>query len=194
MTKKMSGVERIAAELARQTTTPHHDDTLMHDELAWAATWYVAPTDVYAMEFTHRREYHFRTVWPSNSVISPLQYPQRPPSRLQSLVMAGALIASEIDRLLRRESPADNPLEERPCTLYGEPHPAHEWQASILSDPSKQEHYWCRGAIEVDEDAQLMERRCPKPERHHAHDWPSSRGGPGPSLAGRALYYCPGWV
>lgn len=94
------GVERIAAERRRQIEvegwTPEHDDKHVHGQLAQAASCYaVATVPHYAG--------HYPVQWPWSP-----RWDKRPgPSsdvfgRIRALEKAGALIAAEIDRLLRR--------------------------------------------------------------------------------------------
>jgi hypothetical protein len=70
-----TGVELIAQERERQVTeegwSAEHDDGHVRAELAWAAVCYAAPANIPNAE------------------------------RIRMLVKAGALIAAEIDRLLR---------------------------------------------------------------------------------------------
>lgn len=104
------GARRIAAERARQMTkkgyTAKHDDN--HGAaLAWAAACYAAPEPVFRQ---HRgaKEVSFCDPWPWEP-----HYDRRPhdgnvlipstdtPARIRRLEKAGALVAAEIDRLLR---------------------------------------------------------------------------------------------
>lgn len=117
----MSGAELIAAERQRQVEkegwTPEHDDTHDHDELALAAAVYALPD--------RRRSYRRRcSSWPfppdrgDTTWTEPAHWPwsgddfkPTPDDRVRELVKAGALIAAEIDRLLRLqpEQPAREP-------------------------------------------------------------------------------------
>ena len=90
----MSGIERIAAERTRQIEvegfTTAHDDRHTKRELQWAALCYV--------DFPQSDSYkHF--FWPWDAATwKPTGIP------LRDLAKAGALIAAEIDRLLRIEA------------------------------------------------------------------------------------------
>ena len=112
-----SGADRIAAERARQIAkegwTPEHDDEHVTDELAWAAVCYAAPTQVFRRTdwcdtTTGRGSLNFADPWPDDWSSHWDKRPRRRrPTRRQRIRMlekAGALIAAEIDRLLRRRS------------------------------------------------------------------------------------------
>lgn len=110
----MNGVELIAVERERQVSgegwTPEHDDTHRKNELAWAAACYAAP-DRILVHREGRNGHGFVEPWPTAT------YPQtryaddfgsyregwhRPECpRVEQLIKSGALIAAEIDRLLR---------------------------------------------------------------------------------------------
>lgn len=114
-----SGVERIAAERARQVSeegwTPENDDDHAGGEMAMAAVCYAAPEHVYRLEnrYVNQQVYSDPFPWrwdkryaygscrdnPGNALPDPSTY--MPAERLDLLVKAGALIAAEIDRLLR---------------------------------------------------------------------------------------------
>lgn len=100
MTEK-NGADLIAAERRRQIEqegwTPEHDDAEHgFDELARAAAWYALPARLRAMLAAHGVD-----VWPWGE-------DWRKPGdgslegRIRELEKSGALIAAEIDRLLRR--------------------------------------------------------------------------------------------
>jgi len=86
----MNGIERIAAERKRQITeegwTSKHDDLHSENELARAAACYALAVegDIKAPEN-----------WPWKA------WSWKPSTRIRMLEKAGALIAAEIDRLLR---------------------------------------------------------------------------------------------
>ncbi len=91
----MNGAEMILAERARQVAdegwTPEHDDAHDRGELRHAASCYiVAAGDDARPNFTPPDGWPFEAeAW-------------KPSERIDDLVKAGALIAAEIDRLLRR--------------------------------------------------------------------------------------------
>jgi hypothetical protein len=98
----MTGIELIAAERKRQIEkegwTAEHDDQLCKEELAKAAVCYALP-----YERRHKNEGYFtwssllRETWSFDmSWYKPCQ-----DNRICELEKAGALIAAEIDRLLR---------------------------------------------------------------------------------------------
>lgn len=114
------GAGRIVAERVRQITvldrTAEIDDQYTAGELAWAATCYAAPWPVFRVE---RRQdaYQVHDPWPWHDAadmrprdqahqIIPFQ--DLPPlMRVRVLEKAGALIAAEIDRLLRAQAKAE---------------------------------------------------------------------------------------
>lgn len=94
--ERATGIGLIAAERRRHVTaegwTPEHDDEHAHGEMAIAAACYALPrcrerTDLQASAWPWAREWWKPT----------------PDDRVRELVKAGALIAAEIDRLLRAE-------------------------------------------------------------------------------------------
>jgi hypothetical protein len=94
--ESMTGIERIAAERKRQIDkenfTVEHDDQWNRHELAMASLCYVMPPSC-------RYEVFLTTYWP-------WQWEWWKPThenRIRELEKAGALIAAEIDRLLRPE-------------------------------------------------------------------------------------------
>jgi len=99
------GAQRIATERARQVTqeqwSPEHDDSHRRGELAWAAVCYAAPDQVYR----HRRHAHdghnFSDPWPWERRWDKRILEPSVDERIRMLEKAGALIAAEIDRLLR---------------------------------------------------------------------------------------------
>jgi hypothetical protein len=92
----MTGIELIAAERKRQIDeegwTAEGDDKLDHDELANAAVCYAVPED-------QRDWYLLDRFW----LFGEESYKPTPDNRIRELTKAGALIAAEIDRLLRLE-------------------------------------------------------------------------------------------
>jgi hypothetical protein len=92
----MTGIELIAAERKRQIKeegwTAEHDDQHKDGELAKAAASYAYPHEG---GFFSRRA----ALWPWADE----WYKPNPDNRIRELEKAGALIAAEIDRLLRLE-------------------------------------------------------------------------------------------
>lgn len=111
----MTGIERIAAERQRQIDkegwTPDHDDEHHHHELAMAASLYAAPEPLYTRD-ERAAGVMFMDPWPWDD-----SWDKRPrfdgtyrlmdadaqgvSDRIRCLEKAGALVAAEIDRLLR---------------------------------------------------------------------------------------------
>lgn len=119
MTTELDGAGRIAAERKRQIEaegwTGEHDDGHPPGDFALAAICYAAPQHVYVRrdcaqtimfddpwpwlpEWDKRPEYEDGNTQPDPATFDPEK-------RLDLLVKAGALIAAEIDRLLRQEEP-----------------------------------------------------------------------------------------
>lgn len=95
-----SGVGRIAQERLRQVQeegwTPDHDDEHKNGQMALAGALYATPVAMY-QEYRHARGVSFADAWPWDE-----KWDKRDKgSRLRNLEKAGALIAAEIDRLLR---------------------------------------------------------------------------------------------
>jgi len=95
----MTGIELIAAERERQISeegwTAKHDDSQSSGSLALAATSYVMPADR-------------RVLTDFTKDAPPIEWPwgddwwkPTPNDRIRELTKAGALIAAEIDRLMR---------------------------------------------------------------------------------------------
>lgn len=116
----LSGIELITQERRRQIEiegyTAEHDDDEHHSdgELALAAICYAAPEPIYIwIECRGCGDVHFTDPWPSNwhdefdkrkrdpknQLLNPDKRTHR--QHIRDLVKAGALIAAEIDRLLR---------------------------------------------------------------------------------------------
>jgi len=92
-------IELIATERRRQIEqegwSPEHDDTHTEGELADAAAYHAATSPVYR----HWRGGHYESIWPKGWGS---KWDHRLKSdRVRQLVVAGALIAAEIDRLQR---------------------------------------------------------------------------------------------
>lgn len=96
-----SGLWIIAHERLRQVLdegwTPEHDDRHTNGELAWAAMCYAAP-DRGGPEMIRE------LVWPWDDK----WWKPTPNNRILELAKAGALIAAEIDRLLRLQGKQDD--------------------------------------------------------------------------------------
>lgn len=111
----MNGIESIAAERRRQTEaegwTPEHDDAHTDETLALVAALYATPFRLFSQE-SSKDFFLFEDPWPS-------EWDDRWDKRDQldrrsKLVIAGALIAAEIDRLDRAAmNPLNPPLERR---------------------------------------------------------------------------------
>ncbi|MDR2597272.1 MAG: hypothetical protein LBC76_08140 [Treponema sp.] len=104
----MNGVERIAAERGRQKRvegyTPKYDDDHTDGQLIKAAVCYALPKINGALKLEDD-EFLIGVdrIWPwSESCWKP-----SPDNRIRELEKAGALIAAEIDRLLRMEGNND---------------------------------------------------------------------------------------
>lgn len=95
--RRPTRVSLIAKERERQVQEcghhPDADDKLMGGELAWAAACYAAPRDVYMDDGPH---YH--SPWPG-AALGDDKSDQG--SRIRQLTKAGALIAAELDRLIK---------------------------------------------------------------------------------------------
>lgn len=116
------GAGRIAAERQRQIEVEGYDanhDDESGDCLAWAAVCYAAPERVYRRD-DYASAVMFNDAWPgwrgdkrphNGNVLrvrrDGARYPVdvTPEQRIRLLEMAGALIAAEIDRLLRKAGP-----------------------------------------------------------------------------------------
>ena len=101
-TKPESGLDLIKTERQRQTSTEgyseSHDDEHDQGELADAAAWYAVQVKPAYNMIVSEDGVQFRTIWPTGWEQPSIDMP-----RMQQLVRAGALIAAEIDRLLRVE-------------------------------------------------------------------------------------------
>jgi hypothetical protein len=109
-----TGAELIAAERERQMSeegwTPDHDDKHGNGSLAVAAACYAMPKRLFVLN-EGAGVIQFNDPWPwsdGDSRKKQSNYPNFIPThgqaRLRMLVKAGALIAAEIDRLLRTEA------------------------------------------------------------------------------------------
>ncbi len=125
----MTGAELIAAERRRQVEqegwTPEHDDEHGDGSLALAAVCYATPVRLYGKHeyaagpafldpwpkswgdgWDKRYRYGERRTNPGNTPPDPATYTGE--ERLDLLVKAGALLAAEIDRLLRTDNKKAN--------------------------------------------------------------------------------------
>lgn len=109
-----SGIELIAAERQRQIEkegwTAEHDEQHAYGELAMAAALYASPKQLYEMSRDGSWTVTFSDPWPwwdekegprGGSFTVPAWDKRKKHNRLRRLVIAGALIAAEIDRLQR---------------------------------------------------------------------------------------------
>lgn len=113
-----TGVQRIAEERQRQIEvegwTPGHDDCHDDGELALAAVCYAAPVPLYRRERIREGGLLFTDPWPEtwgpewdkreHDVDGTPVRARTTSDRIRQLEKAGALVAAEIDRLLRREA------------------------------------------------------------------------------------------
>ena len=123
------GAQRIMRERKRQIQqegwSEDHDDTLAENQLAWAAVCYAAPERVYTLEKAVTPEdpvIALHDPWPRSLDPAFDKRPsfKRKPSirtRIRALEKAGALVAAEIDRLLRLKEQEDEASEEGPRAL-----------------------------------------------------------------------------
>lgn len=112
-----TGAEMIAGERRRQIEkegwTAEHDDEHDHAEMAWAAVCYAAPDSVFVAsnldaDFEDGVDIRLHDPWPWDGQWDKRRkHGRRKNGRIRQLVIAGALIAAEIDRLLRELSPGD---------------------------------------------------------------------------------------
>ena len=97
-----TGVELIADERKRQIEsegwTKEHDAEHEEEQLAIAAMCYACPPLGRMLKFNETKD-HAPDMWPWLK----LWWKPSPDNRIKELVKAGALIAAEIDRILRKE-------------------------------------------------------------------------------------------
>jgi hypothetical protein len=115
-----TGAERIAFERQRQLDvkrwSSRHDDDHDDHSLALAACAYAAPEPLYLLARGQQGLYRFDDIWPESWDDGYDKRPRdnetnellpadamTPARRIRQLEKAGALIAAEIDRLLRLE-------------------------------------------------------------------------------------------
>jgi hypothetical protein len=114
--REMNGSERIAKERARQVESEgyddEHDDGHSEGELCLAAICYAAPDRIYIIDRNDDQGVSFIDPWPwdededrrrngSGTILSNSLNRQTIQDRVDQLSKAGALIAAEIDRLIR---------------------------------------------------------------------------------------------
>ena len=105
---KKTGVDLIAEERQRQIDkegwTADHDDSHYDNNLAVAAAAYALPANArtFANYGTPENPVYLPLFWP----FDPEWWKPSPNDRIKELKKAGALIAAEIDRLLRQEEDA----------------------------------------------------------------------------------------
>lgn len=111
--KTKTGIERITDERSRQVLqegySSYHDDQHDAGELAWAASCYAAPVPIFLRVPTSHLDtpgtVAFESPWPwseEDDRRPNRKFPTRR-QRIRVLEKAGALVAAEIDRLLREE-------------------------------------------------------------------------------------------
>ena len=116
------GIELIAAERKRQIEeegwTPEHDDEHEENEIAWAAACYAAPTAIQAKGETScgcrsmaecGHIFGGPAKWMDPWPWEPEWDKRDKHDRIKQLSIAGALMAAELDRLIRLED--NNPKE-----------------------------------------------------------------------------------
>jgi len=118
------GARRIMRERRRQIQqegwSESHDDKLIDDQLAWAAVCYAAPERVFTLlkgVVPTDPVISFHDPWPESLDPTFDKRPsiKRKPSvrtRVRALEKAGALIAAEIDRLLRTKEEEEEGSDE----------------------------------------------------------------------------------
>jgi len=105
-----------------------HDDQHACGELAWAAACYAAPAPILMPDYSRQS---YANPWPWGS-----EHDKRPSpgcsreERIRALEKAGALIAAEIDRLLRQAADRDGP-KPAPVTLRD----VQQYALSVAPDP-----------------------------------------------------------
>jgi hypothetical protein len=101
-----NAIDLIRAERQRQIEkegyTAEHDDGHLGDQMAVAAAFYAFPDDMRDMGRYQLggKEVRAPRLWPW----PPHYWKPTPDDRIRELVKAGALVAAEIDRLLRKQS------------------------------------------------------------------------------------------
>jgi len=112
----MNGIELIATERKRQIDEEgwdsDHDSRHLNDELSWAAICYAAPEEMIARGDIDISNKRYGDI-PSNYISCSIPFDPWPwdtlydkrkkHGRLKKLIIAGALIAAEIDRIQANE-------------------------------------------------------------------------------------------
>ncbi len=113
-----TGIELIAEERQRQISvkgwTADHDDTHVDGAMAIAAACYASPSPIYVQRRIGEDTFIFNDPWPWGHVVKgrscedadtflsdSTRLKKLSKSRIDQLVIAGALIAAEIDRVNR---------------------------------------------------------------------------------------------
>lgn len=113
-----TGVELIAEERQRQIAeegwTENHDSKQTDNSLSMAAALYAAPVNLYGKRKNWNGEDIFIDPWPwktkMDDVVELNAWDKRSKhSRMRRLIIAGALIAAEIDRINRQPSAPQYP-------------------------------------------------------------------------------------
>lgn len=113
----MTGIERITKERTRQIQregwTPEHDDEHVDGELAIVAACYATAAccqHIYVLDRdAENHELRFVDPWPDSWALhwDKRSFRAGRTGRIRMLEKAGALIAAEIDRILREEANGD---------------------------------------------------------------------------------------
>lgn len=102
-----TGADRIAAERKRQVDKEgydsSHDDEHIDGELAMAASCYAATERIYTKREVGNEDVWFENPWPWDDFDDKRRTMYTNKERIRILEKSGALIAAEIDRLLRLE-------------------------------------------------------------------------------------------
>lgn len=121
------GIQLISSERARQVSeegwTPEHDDEHANGSLAMAAACYATPVRLFEKKaYAKGVAYEDPWPWPATGADKRFSYGERRENRgnvvpdpetytdeerIDLLVKAGALIAAEVDRLLRQQQRLD---------------------------------------------------------------------------------------
>ncbi len=107
---RLSGAQMILEERQRQIneegwSAEHDDQRNTDEELAWAAAYYALPEEAWDLYSSSL----LAGLWPENW---DTDFNKKHTDRKRDLVKAGALIAAEIDRLLRAEASGSSEEEQ----------------------------------------------------------------------------------